>query len=113
MLILYRIYKYIYIFFFQRRDYEEEYDYYRGPKKPVHERLGGAGVRMTQKRQPKRQENSYDSYEDENDQDFRASKHSSKPRNKKDFKNFKVTVRNEERDDYYESEGKLTETFKI
>ena len=95
------------MFFCQRRDYEEEYDYYRGPKKPVHERLGGAAGRLTQKRQPKRQENSYDSYEDENDQDFRASKHSSKSRNKKDFKNFKVTVRNEERDDYYESEGKL------
>ena len=71
--------------------------------------MGGAGGRLTQKRQPKRQENSYDSFEDENDQDYRASTtNSSKSRNKKDFKNFTVTVGNEKRDDYYESEGKFT-----
>ena len=68
---------------------------------------------MTQKRQPKQQENSYDSFEEgENDQDYRASTNqpanSSKSRNKKDFKNFTVTVGNEKRDDYYESEGKST-----
>ena len=75
--------------------------------------MGGAGGRLTQKRQPKQQENSYDSFEEgENDQDYRASTNqpanSSKSRNKKDFKNFTVTVGNEKRDDYYESEGKST-----
>ena len=88
------------IFDFSRRDYEEEYDYYRGPKKPVHERL-------TWKRRPQQQqENQYDSNEDfEEDTDHRLAPASGKSRNKKDYHNFKVTVRNEDEYEDDLSEG--------
>ena len=69
--------------------YEEEYDYYRGPrKKPVHERLT-----LPNKTPPSRSAY-HSSDEDVGVDDFEEKRRPRKGR-KRSYENFKVTIRNE------------------